>query len=840
MIIGQPKKLSPAFNNLYLYADSNNITEPSFRYVTRLGSVNAQQTSTSLISVKDIKPRFGDNYLEYNFNKTAQSLLGDLTDDIDFNNAGNTVFYNTPSSGIDILIAVDDAYQVTWPFDGTYTSFFNQIALSGGTEPLYQAGDQIIVQGLSSYFQYSGITAGPNNYAKFNLSEPHNLQTGDFVVIEQNSPFTYPIYNGFFEVLIATNPLELVVNILFQGTSQLPQTGQLIYNAGLDGPAIVVNAGGSFPNYFVEINKSSTGTTFGPITLSPTQSGNTRYIDNRLTYFPNDIMPVTTVFNGGMNRKLWLDYTSSNYSTLIDNWQFLTSLPTNWTAKVDNDFYLNFWNYGLEYDYLDLVITTKDCSGAIIDDYIIPYDGSLTATTVQSVNIGPSHINEICPTVEYLLNSGFWDDSEWIVTADGNADGYIANGGLIYEFTGVGGVGRVRARQNGVLTVGDVYTICFNIEPSFVGTMNISMNNGLGVVASGSGEYCITFTADSTVFIVDMEGLSGTPSAKIDFISITNSVCDILNCDICSYDVRIDSRARDTRNQIVPLVVNYGWNISNFNNAFTYIEDGELIYSDLEEFGGVGASIVSQDCVFTSGYTYTIEINISNNSNVVVQAGETGTLLPFGTTGSTGTFSQTFTATTDTFVLTLSGVDAFGTNGATIDSIQVFLDNTFVTSSETRTFTLDCSCEGRYKNYPIIFKDRMGSFVTFNFDLNNIQTVDVERTKYNSFIGNYSNNDNSDCALGRFSYSLNDNGNKVFSTLISEKWELNADAMTEAESVYFEELISSPRAAIKIDGEYYAINIEDSTYTRVRKNNQKMIYHKLNISFANNNPIQSL
>ena len=64
--------------------------------------------------------------------------------------------------------------------------------------------------------------------------------------------------------------------------------------------------------------------------------------------------------------------------------------------------------------------------------------------------------------------------------------------------------------------------------------------------------------------------------------------------------------------------------------------------------------------------------------------------------------------------------------------------------------------------------------------------------------------------------------------------------MTEEESVYFEELITSPRAAIKIGGHYYAINIEDNTYTRVRKNNQKMIYHRINISFANNNPVQSL
>jgi hypothetical protein len=64
--------------------------------------------------------------------------------------------------------------------------------------------------------------------------------------------------------------------------------------------------------------------------------------------------------------------------------------------------------------------------------------------------------------------------------------------------------------------------------------------------------------------------------------------------------------------------------------------------------------------------------------------------------------------------------------------------------------------------------------------------------------------------------------------------------MTEEESIFFEQLITSPRAAIKIDGNYYAIYIKDNQYERVRKNNEKMIYHKLFIRFANNNPIQML
>lgn len=838
MIIGQPKKISPAFNNLYIYASSSNILETNFKY-RAITAVSTLQNPLEVIGDKTIEPRYGDDLLEYNVNKVVQGKLGDLTDDIDFNDAPQTIFINTESSGVDFVVGVSDRFQYVWDFSGVTTSFLGNIYLEGTEDPIYAPGDVILVDGLADYYPYSQITSGPNNYAKFTLTEPHNLNTGDFVLVSQNSPFSYPIYNGYYEVLIATNPLELVLNILYQGGSQLSQTGTIVYNDNLDGTAIVVNAGGSFPNYFVELGLSGTQSFLGlPLVISTTQSGTTKFIDSRLSEFPNSITRATTVFNGGMDRKDWLNYEANEYSTLIDGFKFLTNLPNNWTAKLDNDYFLNFWNYGLSYDYLDLKLTTKDCNGDVIDEYLIPYDGT-TASTIQTISVGPSHINEICPTVQYLLNSEFWDDSEWSLTQSGNADGYILNGALYYDFTGVGGVGRVRARQDGVLTIGENYNVCFDVV-SLVGTMDISINQ-IGLVATGSGDYCFNFTASSTDFIFTMDGLSGTPFAKIDFISVTNSVCDILDCDVCSYDIQLDSRAREERNQIFPLAVENAWNIFNLPspfNGFSYIENGDLIYTDLVEFGGPGGSLISQECVYTEGENYTIRVNISNNSNVVVNAGEVGNLFPIGTTGSTGTFTTSFTASNSTFLLTMGGVATASTNGAVIDSIEVFLNGTFTASSEIFNFEIDCECEGRYTNYPIIFKDRMGSFVTYNFDLNNRQRVNIVRENYDRFVGGLKP-DNS-CKGGSYRYSLNESGRTIFSTLLEEQWEMNADAMTEEESIFFEQLVSSPRAAIKIDGDYYAINIIDNQYERVRKNNEKMIYHKLFISFSNNNPIQSL
>jgi hypothetical protein len=131
--------------------------------------------------------------------------------------------------------------------------------------------------------------------------------------------------------------------------------------------------------------------------------------------------------------------------------------------------------------------------------------------------------------------------------------------------------------------------------------------------------------------------------------------------------------------------------------------------------------------------------------------------------------------------------------------------------------------------------DRTGSFLTYNFDLNNKQTVGIDRKDFDTFVGGY----NAGSRNG-YDYQLNDAGTKVFSTFLNEEWELNSDAMTEAESIFFEELMTSPVVSIKIDGEYLPIIIKGTTYERIRKNNKKMIYYKLAIKFANNNPIQSL
>lgn len=153
-----------------------------------------------------------------------------------------------------------------------------------------------------------------------------------------------------------------------------------------------------------------------------------------------------------------------------------------------------------------------------------------------------------------------------------------------------------------------------------------------------------------------------------------------------------------------------------------------------------------------------------------------------------------------------------------------------VEQTDFRTFYVDCSCIGRFTNYPVLFMDRFGSFVPFDFSLANRQRVNVDREQYKRFIGELSS--------GAYSYSLAESSHRTFDTNLVEKWTIRTDWLTETESLFFEELVTSPVALIQVEGTYRAIQITEKNYERRRKVNDKNIRYDLDIMMANPNTVQ--
>jgi len=293
-----------------------------------------------------------------------------------------------------------------------------------------------------------------------------------------------------------------------------------------------------------------------------------------------------------------------------------------------------------------------------------------------------------------------------------------------------------------------------------------------------------------------------------------------------------------------------GWVITNILTGTAAISGGTLNYID---YVGDGTSLVVQASALTSGTTYTVTLTTNSNNFVIVSVGDENDLYPIATQGQNGTYSYVFTATGTDFYIDISSAGGV-TQGVIIDNLLVqptitgdiincdevcyytarVLTNGGGNRSELKTFILDCSCNYKYTNYPLSFMDRMGSYVSFNFSLNNRQKVDIKREHFNRFVGGLSVG-----SPNGYNYLLSKSGDRTYSVLLDEKWELNTDWLTEAESLYFEELMTSPNVFLKYNDDYHAVNITDSSYERIRKNNKKMIQYTVNIAFANNNTVQT-
>jgi hypothetical protein len=289
------------------------------------------------------------------------------------------------------------------------------------------------------------------------------------------------------------------------------------------------------------------------------------------------------------------------------------------------------------------------------------------------------------------------------------------------------------------------------------------------------------------------------------------------------------------------------WNIFNTGNGIGTISGGNLNYTDDDEFGGAGLVLITQTNVLIPGQTYTITLNILNNLECEVSVGDSAGVSLVVNLNETGTFTYTFAPTTTDFWMTIEGVGAT-THGLQMSSISVLqgicvdlecpnvsyytiqlMKTNGTPQSEIRTFYLDCGCD-KYKNYPLLFMDRFGSFVSLNFELNNKQMVQIERKNYKRVIGDRVGN--------KYEYSLTDRSKKIYDIEMKEVWTLNSDYISEDLAAYYEELFTSPNVMILIDGEYRSVMIMNDMYDRKTLENDDLIMYSIDIEFVNNNKVQ--
>jgi hypothetical protein len=143
-IEGKPQELTPAYNPIWVFADSTNKNEVGFRYVV---DVFDAVTNTKLFEQR-VAPRPNDGFMEVNISKPVQTYV-DKTIPFD-----TTALSDAAGSWRQLNVEIGEEYSVSWTFNfyqanNSYSG--GNVEISGATNHGFSVGDQIRITLNTTY-----------------------------------------------------------------------------------------------------------------------------------------------------------------------------------------------------------------------------------------------------------------------------------------------------------------------------------------------------------------------------------------------------------------------------------------------------------------------------------------------------------------------------------------------------------------------------------------------------------------------------------------------------------------------------------------------------------------
>lgn len=123
--------------------------------------------------------------------------------------------------------------------------------------------------------------------------------------------------------------------------------------------------------------------------------------------------------------------------------------------------------------------------------------------------------------------------------------------------------------------------------------------------------------------------------------------------------------------------------------------------------------------------------------------------------------------------------------------------------TETKTFNAAGECTP-YTSYRLHFKNALGAFDSFTLNRRSTKTNKIERRTFEPVYGSISG--------GAWSYSITEQRKKDFYIEDEETLKLNSDWITEDESTWLYELVTSPEIYVETDSELFSAHVKNSEY----------------------------
>lgn len=116
-----------------------------------------------------------------------------------------------------------------------------------------------------------------------------------------------------------------------------------------------------------------------------------------------------------------------------------------------------------------------------------------------------------------------------------------------------------------------------------------------------------------------------------------------------------------------------------------------------------------------------------------------------------------------------------------VDTYKVYVKYGGATASESKYYKIDTQCSA-YNKMRLCFLNRAGGFDYFNFTLDSKKSVSINRTEYNKILN--------------WNYNVGDRGQTILAQKAEEKWTITSNWITEKDSIWLEELLTSPEVYI--------------------------------------------
>lgn len=167
-------------------------------------------------------------------------------------------------------------------------------------------------------------------------------------------------------------------------------------------------------------------------------------------------------------------------------------------------------------------------------------------------------------------------------------------------------------------------------------------------------------------------------------------------------------------------------------------------------------------------------------------------------------------------------------NGAKSYTIQL-RDNTNAELSELFTYNIDSVCS-KYDPVRLQFLNSMGGFDSFNFNLKSIEEEDIQKAsfvkqprEFKSALFNLA---------ASYNYTKGSRGTVDYDIRKTKKLTINTDYLTDEESAWMLELVSSPIVYTEHNNELIAVTCKEKRFKKQTSLNDKLRQYTFDIEYA--------